>query len=142
GSGLPPAADNSEKWDLMRPLLADPVLKPNADAIAAAESAAMDLLRVRGEVDLLRLGSAELITEKVSFPNSGTDQTPGVIVMHIDDRQGDSFSEELDGALVVFNASPDPVVEQVAGLEGREYRLTRAQQEGEDDIVRSTSYDA
>src|SRR5690606_35139648 len=24
GSGLPPAADNSEKWDLMRPLLADP----------------------------------------------------------------------------------------------------------------------
>ena len=142
GSGLPPAADNSEKWDLMRPLLADPALKPDADAIAAAESAAMDLLRIRGEVDLLRLGSAELITEKVSFPNSGTDQTPGVIVMHIDDRQGDSFSEELDGALVVFNASPDPVIEQVAGLEGREYRLTRAQQEGEDDIVRSTSYDA
>jgi pullulanase-type alpha-1,6-glucosidase len=142
GSGLPPAADNGEKWSLMGPLLADPALKPDAEAMAAAESAALDLLRIRGEVDLLRLGSAELISEKVSFPNSGPDQTPGVIAMHIDDRKGESFSEEFDGALVFFNASPDAVVEQVAGLEGREYRLTQAQQDGEDDIVRATSYDA
>ena len=58
GSGLPPAADNEDKWSIMAPLLADPALKPGAADIAAAEASALDLLRVRDEVDLLQLGSA------------------------------------------------------------------------------------
>ena len=66
---------------IMRPLLADPALKPGPADIAAAEASALDLLRVRSEVDLLRLGSAELIKQKVSFPNGGADAAPGVITM-------------------------------------------------------------
>src|SRR5699024_5182945 len=81
GSGLPRAADNEDKWPIMRPLLENAALKPDAAAMAAAESAALDLLRVRSDVDLLRLGSAALIEQKVTFPGSGTAQTPGVIVM-------------------------------------------------------------
>src|SRR5690606_8952519 len=73
GSGLPRAADNEEKWPVMRPLLENPALKPAASDIGTAEAAALDLLRVRSEVGLLRLGSADLISEKVSFPNSGPD---------------------------------------------------------------------
>ncbi len=109
GSGLPMAADNAEKWPIMAPLLANPALKPAASDIATAEEAALDLLRVRSEVDLLRLGSAELIEQKVSFPNGGTDAAPGVIVMVIDDLLGEDVDPELEGALVVFNASPDAV---------------------------------
>ena len=30
GSGLPPARDNQDKWQYMRPLLADPALEPRA----------------------------------------------------------------------------------------------------------------
>ena len=89
GSGLPNEADNGDNWDEMAPLLANPALKPGAADIAAAEASALDLLRVRDEVDLLQFGSAELIDEKVSFPNSGPDATPGLIVMQVDDLVGD-----------------------------------------------------
>ena len=66
------------------------------------------------EVDLLRLGSADLIEQKVSFPNSGTDATPGVIVMLIDDLLGDDVDPALEGALVVFNASPEATTQAIA----------------------------
>ena len=62
---------------------------------------------MRYEVDLLRLGSADLIEQKVSFPNGGADAAPGVIVMLIDDLVGEDVDPELEGALVVFNASPE-----------------------------------
>ncbi len=126
----------------MTPLLADPALKPGAADIAAAEASALDLLRVRDEVDLLQLGSAELIDEKVSFPNSGPDATPGLITMLIDDLVGDDVDPELDGALVVFNASPEAVTEQVDGLAGREFALADAQANGADAVVKTTAWDA
>ncbi len=142
GSGLPPAADNEGKWSIMAPLLANPALKPGAADIAAAEASALDLLRVRDEVDLLQLGSAELIDEKVTFPNSGADATPGLIVMQIDDLVGADADTELDGALVVFNASPEAITEQVDGLAGREFALTDAQANGADPVVKTTAWDA
>ncbi|MFD4422291.1 pullulanase-type alpha-1,6-glucosidase [Agromyces sp. NPDC058484] len=142
GSGLPPAADNEGKWPIMAPLLANPALKPTAADMATAEASALDLLRVRDEVDLLQLGSAALIDEKVSFPNSGPDATPGLIVMQIDDLVGADVDPELDGALVVFNASPSAITEQVDGLAGREFALTAAQADGADAVVKGTTWDA
>lgn len=142
GSGLPPAADNEGKWSIMAPLLADPALKPSAADIAAAEASALDLLRVRDEVDLLQLGSAELIDEKVTFPISGPDATPGLIVMQIDDLVGEDVDPELDGALVVFNASPDPITETIDGLAGREFALADALASGADPVVKTTEWDA
>lgn len=142
GSGLPSEADNGDNWDVMGPLLANPALKPGAADIAAAEASALDLLRVRDEVDLLQLGSAELIDEKVTFPNSGPDATPGLIVMQVDDLVGDDVDAELDGALVVFNASPEAITEQVDGLAGREFALADAQANGADAVVKTTGWDA
>lgn len=142
GSGLPTAADNQEKWDVMAPLLEDPDLKPNAADIQSAEAAALDLLRVREEVELLRLGSADLITEKLTFPNSGTDAAAGVIVMLVDDLVGEDVDPELDGALVVFNASPDAVTQTVDSLAGRDFALTGAQANGTDAVVKTTTWDA
>ncbi|MFF2277853.1 pullulanase-type alpha-1,6-glucosidase [Agromyces sp. NPDC058126] len=142
GSGLPGEADNGGKWSVMEPLLADPALKPTAADMAAAEASALDLLRVRSSVDLLQLGSAELIDEKVTFPNSGPDATPGVIVMQIDDLVGDDVDPELDGALVVFNASPSAVSQTVGGLAGRDFTLAEAQASGSDAVVKQTAWDA
>lgn len=142
GSGLPMEADNGEKWPIMAPLLANPALKPAASDIASAEASALDLLRVRSEVDLLRLGSAELIEQKVSFPNGGTDAAPGVIVMVIDDLLGEDVDPELEGALVVFNASPDAVTQTVGELAGRDLALTPAQAAGSDPVVKTTTWDA
>ncbi|TDN91387.1 pullulanase-type alpha-1,6-glucosidase [Microbacterium sp. BK668] len=142
GSGLPRAADNADKWDVYRPLLADPALKPGASDIAAAEASALDLLRVRNEVGLLRLGKAELIEQKVSFPSSGTDATPGVIVMLIDDLLGKDVDPALKGALVVFNASPDATTQTIPALAGRGFALTPALAKGTDAVVKTTTWNA
>lgn len=142
GSGLPGEADNGGKWEVMAPLLADPVLKPGAADIAAAETSALDLLRVRSSVDLLQLGSAELIDQKVTFPNSGAGATPGLIAMLVDDLVGDDVDPALDGALVVFNASPEPITEQLDGLAGRPFALAAAQADGADPVVKTTEWDA
>lgn len=142
GSGLPRESDNADKWSFMQPLLENPALKPGASDIAAAEASALDLLRIREEVGLLRLGSADLINEKVSFPNSGPDATPGVIVMLIDDLVGEDVDPELEGALVVFNASPDATTQALPDLAGRGFALTSAQAKGSDAVVKTTEWDA
>ncbi|GAA1975238.1 pullulanase-type alpha-1,6-glucosidase [Microbacterium pumilum] len=143
GSGLPFAAENPDDWDARRgPLLANPALKPAAADIAAAEASALDLLRVREQVGLLRLGSADLIEQKVTFPNSGPDATPGVIVMLIDDLVGEDVDPALEGALVVFNASPDATTQALPDLAGRGFALTAAQAKGADAVVKTTTWDA
>ncbi|MFB8146507.1 pullulanase-type alpha-1,6-glucosidase [Microbacterium sp. NPDC056003] len=142
GSGLPRKADNEAKWSFMKPLLENPALKPGASDIAAAEASALDLLRVREEVGLLRLGDAELIKEKVSFPNSGPDAAPGVVVMLIDDLVGDDVDRMLEGALVVFNASPEATTQTLPDLAGRGFALTAAQANGSDAVVKTTTWDA
>ncbi|MFH8251342.1 pullulanase-type alpha-1,6-glucosidase [Microbacterium sp. B2969] len=142
GSGLPMQADNGDRWDILKPLLANPALKPGASDMAAAEASALDLLRVRNEVGLLRLGSADLIEQKVTFPNSGADATPGVIVMLIDDLVGKDVDPSLRGALVVFNASPTATTQTIASLEGRGFALTPAQAKGSDAVVKATTWNA
>lgn len=142
GSGLPPAEKNEEHWGAMRGLLTNENATPTPAAIAASEAQALDLLRLRSEVDLFRLGTAELIQEKLSFPNSGVDATPGLILMSIDDTIGERFDAKYSGALVVFNASPDEITEDVAELAGRDFALSAIQLNGSDEVVKSSTWNA
>ena len=140
GSGLPPAPDNESKWDYMRPLLADPALKPDAGAIQTAHARARELLRIRFSSPLFRLGSARLVQDRVSFPNGGPGQTPGVIAMAIDDRAGRDLDRRLEGVVVVFNASPEPVAERVAAASpAGATALHPVQARGGDPIVRGSA---
>lgn len=141
GRGLPPAADNEAKWGFQQPLLADPALVPTPQDIAAAEAAAQDLLELRFSTDLFRLGSAELIEQKVSFPAGGPDAVPGVVVMRIDDTVGRDVDRRLDGVLVVMNASDEAAPISVEGLAGERYRLSPVQATGSDPVVRTTTWD-
>lgn len=84
GRGLPPASDNQDKWPFQQPLLADPALGPTTADVGQATAVAQDLLRLRFSTKLLRLGSAELIEQKVSFSGRGPDALPGVVVMHVE----------------------------------------------------------
>ncbi|KGM10217.1 pullulanase-type alpha-1,6-glucosidase, partial [Cellulomonas carbonis] len=140
--GLPQAADNQSKWPTLAPLLADPALKPAPEDIATATAAYQDLLRLRFSTELFRLGDPELIKEKVTFPGSGPDATPGVVVMSVDDRVGEDVDPGLDGLLVVFNASDEAYTAPVEGHEGRAFRLSSVQEQGSDDVVRGTTWDA
>ena len=88
GRGLPPAADNSSQWKVDGPLLANPALKPTSADIADARVGAHTLLRLRAAISLFRLGNADLINQKPTFPCCGPAATPGVVVMSIDDTVG------------------------------------------------------
>ena len=143
GHGLPPAPDNQAKWTFQQPLLADPALKPTAADVATATAQAQDLLRLRFSSPLFRLGSAEAITTKVSFPASGTAAAhPGVVVMRINDLVGRRVDPALRGVVVVFNGSAEPVAQVVPGLTGAKLALSPVQASGSDPVVRTSAWDA
>jgi len=141
GSGLPPQADNESKWDYMRPLLSDPALEPRQQDIRAAHRQALDLLRIRFSSPLFRLGSADAVQARLSFPTGGQNQTPGVIVMALDDRAGRDVDPHWEGIVVVFNASDEPTTQTAPALAGARYRLHPVQANGSDPVVRGSSYD-
>ncbi|MDQ0373057.1 pullulanase-type alpha-1,6-glucosidase [Cellulomonas humilata] len=150
GRGLPPAPDNEAKWPFQQPLLADPALKPTPADIATASKAADDLLKLRFSTPLFRLGSADLIEQKVGFPGSGPDADPGVVVMTIDDEPGwdpttrwwaKDVDKKLDGVLVVVNASDEATTQTVSSLSGHKLTLSPVQAKGSDPVVKGTTWD-
>jgi hypothetical protein len=124
----------------MKPLLANPALKPTAGDVSTASAAAADLLKLRFSTPLFRLGTAGLINQKLSFPLSGT--TPGVITMRIDDTVGPNVDPALKGVLVVFNSTGSAVSQQVPGLSGANLSLSPVQAGGSDAIVKQTTWSA
>ncbi|MCH8627829.1 pullulanase-type alpha-1,6-glucosidase [Arsenicicoccus piscis] len=143
GHGLPPAASNSAKWPFMKPLLANSALKPGAADVQHATQLAQELLRLRYSSALFRLGSADQIKAKLTFPASGTPAAhPGVLVMRLDDTVGRPVDPQLSGLVVVFNATPTAVKQQVPGLAGKALTLSPVQAGGVDPIVKTTTWDA
>lgn len=143
GHGLPLKGDNEAKWPYMKPLLGNSALKPTAADVQAATAQAQELLRLRFSSPLFRLGSAQAISAKVSFPASGTtDAHPGVIAMRVDDTVGTDTDPSLKGLVVVFNASPDAVAQKVPGLAGAGLALSPVQAAGADAVVKGATWDA
>ena len=141
-AGLPPAADNGDKWGYMKPLLADPSLKPRPRHMRRAHAAALDLLRLRASTRLFRLADAEQIRRKVSFPVSGGwAQQLGVIVMLIDDTRGEPVDDRLSALTVVVNVNPWPVRQPVACLVGQRWLLHPVQAAGSDAVVKAARAD-
>ncbi|MFT3875787.1 MAG: pullulanase-type alpha-1,6-glucosidase [Propioniciclava sp.] len=141
-AGLPPAADNADKWEYMRPLLADPALKPRPRHMKRAHRMALDLLRIRSSTRLFRLGDAEQIRRKLSFPVSGSwAQQPGVIVMVIDDALGEPVDDRFGAVAVAVNANPWPVRQVVFALVGPAWSLHPVQRDGADAVVKAARAD-
>jgi pullulanase len=86
GTGLPPAQDNGQDYALIKPLLANPGLKPGPVDIAFARDVFRDLLAVRASSTLFRLRTADDIRQRLRFFNTGSRQQPTVIAAHIDGR--------------------------------------------------------
>ncbi|MER6676930.1 pullulanase-type alpha-1,6-glucosidase [Streptomyces sp. NPDC000983] len=128
GRGLPMAADNQSKWSFAKPLLG--AVKVGCEQIDGASAAYRDLLRIRSTEGAFSLGTAARVQEKLAFPLSGTDETPGVITMRLGDL------------VVVFNATPQQQEQKVAGLAGTGYRLHPVQAAGADTVVKKSAYAA
>ncbi|GAA2880858.1 pullulanase-type alpha-1,6-glucosidase [Streptomyces mexicanus] len=128
GRGLPPAADNQDKWPYAKPLLTS--VKVGCPEIQGAFAAYRDLLRIRTTEQAFSLATAAQVQSALSFPLSGTHETPGVITMKLGDL------------VVVFNATPERQQQRVTALAGAHYRLHPVQARGADPVVKTSSYEA
>jgi hypothetical protein len=120
---------------------ANPELKPTTADIRTAQRQAEPCWRSARVHPLFRLGTEQLVQQKVSFPNGGPQQTPGVIVMHIDDTVGPNIDPALKGLVVVFNASDEATTQTVADTAGRRYSLHSEQANGPNRIVKTSVHD-
>ncbi|OKK08222.1 sulfonate ABC transporter ATP-binding protein [Streptomyces sp. CB03234] len=130
GRGLPPAADNKDKWSFGKPLLSSPSLTVGCPQITGASAAYRDLLKLRTTEKAFSLSTADEVQAALSFPLSGKDETPGVITMRIRDL------------VVVFNATPKEQAQTVSALSGKGYGLHPLQADGSDATVKTSSYEA
>jgi len=76
GAGLPPQADNGAMVEWMKPLLADPAIKPRPQDIAWTRDAFRDLLKIRASSSLFRLPKAAVVQQRLVFHNTGSAQNP------------------------------------------------------------------
>ena len=83
GVGLPPAGDNQSNWPIMRPLLANPALKPRAADILARRRPLPGDARHPQELAALPAAHGRGDPSSVRFYNTGPDQIPGLIVMDV-----------------------------------------------------------
>ncbi|MEU8629300.1 pullulanase-type alpha-1,6-glucosidase [Streptomyces sp. NPDC048669] len=129
GRGLPPAADNEDKWPYAKPLLTNAAISPGCAQINGASAAYRDLLTIRATEKDFGLSTAGQVQSALSFPLSGKDETPGVITMR------------LGKLVVVLNAAPGATTQTVAALAGRNYALHPVQAAGADRTVKQSTYE-
>jgi pullulanase-type alpha-1,6-glucosidase len=140
GSGLPPEGVNGDNWDIMRPLLGS-LESPSPDDIEATVAHMQEILAIRTSSDLFSLQTAADVHDRVAFHNTGPDQTPGLIVMSIDDTVGDDLDPEADAVWTLINASDEPAVFEVSELDGADVVLHPVQAVSVDPVVRTASFE-
>ncbi len=137
GVGLP--VEGSNYWNIDSPLLANPTLKPAPADILGASTIFQELLQIRKSSPLFRLQNASQVEQTVSFLNTGPNQVPGLIVMHLTDA--DNLDSNYSDVLVFFNANPDEQKFSDASLKEQPYQLHPLQQSSADPVVRTAVYD-
>ena len=127
GAGLPKRADNGGDWPWMRPVLTDARIKPAPADIAWMAGAFRDLLRIRASSSLFHLRTADEVARRLTFPNSGPQQDPRVVVAHLD-------GVGLDGArfreiLYFLNASAEARTLSLPAQAGKAWTLHPVQRD-------------
>uniref|UniRef100_S0DGA7 Glycoside hydrolase family 13 protein n=1 Tax=termite gut metagenome TaxID=433724 RepID=S0DGA7_9ZZZZ len=153
GTGLPPTTnrDNTDWESLMTSLLGNAALIPGQVDAEAAHDMAMELLELRSSTPLFRLGTTDLINDRVSFPVVASGNT-AVLAMLVEDPSPSASTTSLpgfdpsqlvksliepsgtadidpehDAMLVVYNTSAETRTETLAGLAGRNFTLNDIQ---------------
>ena len=118
GTGAPPAEDNAKDYAIIKPLLANPALKPAPADIAFARDAFRDLLAIRTSSTLFRMRTAADISQRLRFDNSGE---PTVIAAHLDGRgyPGAAFT----GVRYFINVDKTPHSIKLDAEKAEHYRL-------------------
>ena len=108
--GLP---EGTGLWDIYKPLLSQPELAPTKTDITSASAVFREYLQIRKSSKLFRLQTAADISRDLTFLNTGHEQTPGLIVMRLQDNSNlDSNHQELivDHSFLSFASTALPCV--------------------------------
>lgn len=105
GVGLPLAADNGQRWEIMKPLLANADLDPSQKDIVDNVKHMQEILQIRKSSKLFRLETADEIKNRVEFHNTGSSQKDALIVMSIRDYVGADLDPNNDYIVVLFNGN-------------------------------------
>jgi len=140
GIGLPIASQNQGQWPLMTPLLSNPAYTPLPANIAYSEAAFQELLRIRYSSELFRMATFEEVQQNLTFLNTGTNQTPGLIVMKLD-ANGGNYGR-YQHIVVVFNATNATVTFTNGSLQGLGLRLHPVQRNSSDPITRESTFNS
>src|SRR3954471_24186609 len=127
GVGLPQAAVN-HNWSLMSPILANPLIKPDYNAITSARDYMNDLLAIRQDSSLFRLRTAKDVSERLRFHNTGPAQAAGLIVMSIDGQHPRRYDDaKYKSVVALFNVDKVARTVTVAELAGRRLKVHKVQ---------------
>lgn len=141
GAGLP-GGENTVRWDILRPLLADDDRAASIRDIQASLAHTIEMLQIRKSSRLFRLRTAEEILQRVSFLNNGPDQIPGIIVMVLSDKPRPDLDPQLEQIVVLINATKDEVSFSDPIFKGGTLSLHPVQQESQDELVKSSRFDS
>jgi pullulanase-type alpha-1,6-glucosidase len=141
GVGLPVANRNQGDWDVMRPLLADPDLRPALSDVQFSAALYQELLRIRYSSPLFRLHNAAEVQERLAFHNTGPDQLPGLVAMTLSDLAEPDLDRGHELLVVLVNANDEEQTITIDDLAGKELVLHLVQFGSVDDVVKQSTYD-
>lgn len=132
--GLPLAEDNESKWATISGLISNSEASVQSSDIEMASMVFNEFLSIRTASKLFRLTSEADVLQRVGFHNTGANQTPGLIVMSIDDGLGlTDLDPNNDAIVVIVNGSSQEQSHTVATAAGFELHAT--QQNSADSIT-------
>ena len=137
GVGLP--GEGRERWDLFRPLLANPNLRVGKGDMLFAHQVFREFLQIRRSSKLFRLETAEDIRKSVTFLNTGPTQTPGLIVMRLTDTS--NIDRQYNEIVVLFNAGPQAAQFAHPEFIGKKFELHPVQAASVDEVVKRSDFD-
>ena len=138
GIGLPLASQNQNQWSIMQPLLSTSSYTPLPANIASTTAAFQEFLRIRYSSGLFRMATESDIQRNLTFLNTGSSQTPGLIVMKLDQNAGQYNG--FNHILVVFNATNATSTFTDTRLQGLHLHLHPVQQFSSDPTVRQSTF--
>ena len=137
--GLPLAEKNEANWDAIARLFLNPNTAVQPEDISFAAEVFNEFLRIRSQHPLFRLRTAEDVMDRLGFHNVGSNQTPGLIVMSIDDGLGlADLDPTIDALVVVINGSAQEVAHSIPTAQ--DFDLHPIQQASVDSRVRSAYF--
>ncbi len=106
--GLPRQDKDGANWDLITEIIGQFETGPTASEIGYNRNQVQKLLSVRSESELFRLQTAEDISDRLGFHNTGPDQRPGVILFSLDDGPNNGLADldsDVEQIVVVINST-------------------------------------